>query len=97
MKKLSAILFATLLVVGLGSCDKEPNDVQPQATSLTLNSTAVTLKVGDTRQLIVTVEPKDQAYTVTFASDNEKVATVDAKGLVKAVAEALHNTSHCSI
>jgi hypothetical protein len=93
MKKLSAILFATLLVVGLGSCDKEPNDVQPQATSLTLNSTAVTLKVGDTRQLIVTVEPKDQAYTVTFASDNEKVATVDAKGLVKAVAEGTANIS----
>ena len=91
MKKLSAILFAALLVVGLGSCERESSDVQPQPTSLTLAPTEVTLKVGATQQLTATVEPTDQTYTVTFTSDNEQVATVNAKGLVTAVAEGTAN------
>ena len=91
MKKLSAILFAALLVVGLGSCERECSDVQPQPTSLTLAPTEVTLKVGATQQLTATVEPTDQTYTVTFTSDNEQVATVNAKGLVTAVAEGTAN------
>lgn len=91
MKKLTAILFATLVVLGLGSCYQECNDVLPQPTALTLNPTVVTLKVGDTQQLTATVEPTDQNYTVTFTSDNEQIATVDANGLVKAVAEGTAN------
>ena len=91
MKKLTAILFATLVVLGLGSCYQECNDVLPQPTALTLNPTGITLKVGDTQQLTATVEPTDQNYTVTFTSDNEQIATVDANGLVKAVAEGTAN------
>lgn len=91
MKKLTAILFATLVVLGLGSCYQECNDVLPQPTALTLSPTVVTLKVGDTQQLTATVEPTDQNYTVTFTSDNEQIATVDANGLVKAVAEGTAN------
>ena len=91
MKKLTAILFAALLVLGLGSCNKECKDIIPQPTALTLTPSAVSLKVGDTQQLTATVEPTDQNYTVTFTSDNEQVATVDAKGLVKAVAEGTAN------
>lgn len=91
MKKLTAILFATLVVLGLGSCYQECNEVLPQPTALTLNPTAVSLKVGDTQQLTATVAPTDQNYTVTFTSDNEQVATVDANGLVKAVAEGTAN------
>lgn len=91
MKKLTAILFATLVVLGLGSCYQECNNVLPQPTALTLNPTVVTLKVGDTQQLTATVEPTDQNYTVTFTSDNEQIATVDANGLVKAVAEGTAN------
>lgn len=91
MKKLTAILFATLVVLGLGSCYQECNNFLPQPTALTLNPTAVTLKVGDTQQLTATVEPTDQNYTVTFTSDNEQIATVDANGLVKAVAEGTAN------
>ena len=91
MKKLTAILFATLVVLGLGSCYQECNEVLPQPTALTLSPTVVTLKVGDTQQLTATVEPTDQNYTVTFTSDNEQIATVDANGLVKAVAEGTAN------
>lgn len=91
MKKLTAILFATLVVLGLGSCYQECNNFLPQPTALTLNPTVVTLKVGDTQQLTATVEPTDQNYTVTFTSDNEQIATVDANGLVKAVAEGTAN------
>lgn len=91
MKKLSAILFAALLVVGLGSCERECSDVQPQPTSLQLTPSEIALKVGATQQLTATVEPTDQTYTVTFTSDNEQVATVNAKGLVTAVAEGTAN------
>lgn len=91
MKRLSAILFAVLLVVGLGSCERECSNVLPEPTALTLNPSTVALKVGATRQLTATVEPTDQTYTVTFTSDNEKVATVNDKGLVTAVAEGIAN------
>lgn len=79
MKKLTVILTAALLLVGLGSCKKDP-----AATSLKLDPTSVTLKVGETKQLTATVKP-DKA-TVTYSSDNEKVATVDKNGLITAVA-----------
>lgn len=92
MKKLlSAILFAVLLVVGLGSCERECSNVLPEPTTLTLNPSTVALKMGTTQQLTATVEPTDQTYTVTFTSDNEKVATVNDKGLVTAVAEGTAN------
>lgn len=88
MRKLSLILFASLLVLVLGSCDDDPISTIPtEPTGLTLTPTAVTLKVGNTKQLTATVEPHDRTFTVSFASDNEQIATVNANGLVKAVAE----------
>ncbi|WP_025883074.1 Ig-like domain-containing protein [Porphyromonas uenonis] len=91
MRKLTAFLFATLVVLGLASCYEDCDDVLPQPQSLTLSPSVATLQVGDTKQLTATVEPTDQNYTVTFTSDNEQVATVDANGLVKAVAEGTAN------
>ena len=88
MRKLSLILFASLLVLALGSCDDDPISTIPtEPTGLTLTPTAVTLKVGSTKQLTATVEPHDRTFTVSFTSDNEQIATVNADGLVKAVAE----------
>lgn len=88
MRKLSLILFASLLVLALGSCDDDPISTIPtEPTGLTLTPTAVTLKVGNTKQLTATVEPHDRTFTVSFTSDNEQIATVNADGLVKAVAE----------
>lgn len=88
MRKLSLILFASLLVLALGSCDDDPiSPIPTEPTGLTLTPTAVTLKVGNTKQLTATVEPHDRTFTVSFTSDNEQIATVNADGLVKAVAE----------
>ncbi len=87
MKKLSVILSSLLLLVGLGSCQRECSEVVPEATDLTLSPEIVTLQVGDTQQLTATVLPADQTFTVTFTSDKPEVATVDAKGLITAVAE----------
>ena len=59
-----------------------------KVTEVSLNKSAITLKVGDTETLVATVIPED-AYNkaVTWSSSNEAVATVDGDGLVTAVAE----------
>lgn len=87
MRRLSVILSSLLLLVGLGSCQRECSEVVPEATDLTLSPATVTLQVGGTQQLTATVLPADQTFTVTFTSDKPDVATVDAKGLITAVAE----------
>ena len=57
-------------------------------TGVSLNKNSTTLTVGGTETLTATVSP-DGAMdkTVTWSSDNTSVATVDANGLVTAVAE----------
>ena len=55
-------------------------------TGVTLNKTSTSLYVGDTETLTATVEPSDATdKNVTWSSDNEGVATVDATGKVTAV------------
>ena len=57
-------------------------------TGLNLSATALDLKVGDTAKLTVSYNPANatNVKSVTFKSENEKVATVDATGMIKAVA-----------
>lgn len=52
-----------------------------------------TIKKGQTTQLSVIYDPEDTTddKTVIWSSDNEKVATVDQTGLVKAVADGTAN------
>ncbi len=52
------------------------------ATGLTLSETTLTLAEGETAQLTATVTPEDWSGTVTWASSDESVATVDSTGLV---------------
>lgn len=85
MKKFAIVLSSLLLMLGIGAC--QGNQPTGKPTNLSLSPTEVTLKVGETKQLTATVEPKDQTFTVTFTSDNPSVATVDEAGLVKAVAQ----------
>lgn len=55
--------------------------------SVTLSATSLTLEEGDSQKLTATVSPSDATYKdVTWSSDNESVATVDAEGNVTAVA-----------
>lgn len=57
-------------------------------TSVTLSETSATLLVGDTFQLEATVSPEDATdSSLTWTSSKPSVATVNANGLVTAVAE----------
>ena len=61
-------------------------------TGVTLNPTSTSLTVGGTETLTATVAPDDATdKSVTWSSDNENVATVDANGLVTAVAPGTAN------
>ncbi len=61
-----------------------PIDVE----SVTVSPKSNNLEVGKTRQLNVEIEPSNATnQDVAYASDNEAIATVDANGLVTAIAE----------
>lgn len=75
-------------------------------SSITLDYTSVKLKQNETLQLTATVGPDDATdKTVTWSSSNTNIATVNASGKVKAVAEgnatitakAGDKTASCSI
>lgn len=68
---------ATCLV----TVEKEPEPVQVQVS---LNKTTLSLRAGGSETLIATVEP--EGAEVTWSSDNQSVATVDANGVITAVA-----------
>lgn len=87
MKKLTVILSMLLMVVGLGSCKKDKNEPTAEPTKITLDASTLTLQVGESKQLKAIVLPKDQKFTVDYKSDKPEVATVNANGLVTAVAE----------
>ena len=54
-------------------------------TSITLSETSLALEVGNTQTLIATTTPS--GATITWASDDETIATVTSGGVVEAVAE----------
>ena len=57
------------------------------ATSVTLNETTAEVTIGETLQLTATVAPENASNpTVTWSSSDDAIATVDANGLVTAVA-----------
>ncbi len=59
-----------------------------EADGITLNETAVTLKPGETVQLLATVTPENASDpTVTFSSDAPETASVAQDGLVTAHAQ----------
>ena len=58
------------------------------ATGMTVKETAVALEAGQSQKLTVSYGPATTAMTAaTFASANQEIATVDANGLITAVAE----------
>lgn len=59
----------------------------PVATSVTLNKTTTSIKVGANETLTATVTPEGALQTVTWSSSDDTKATVDASGKVTAVAE----------
>ena len=93
------LMAATMLALMLTftSCDDilgewsrpTPNPVTPGGGTATVTSISIdptlALKVGETGQLTATVDPAGTA--VTWSSDQEAIATVDANGLVTAKAD----------
>lgn len=57
------------------------------ATGVTVDVTEQTVGAGESFVLTANVEPKDSTDKVVWSSSDEKVATVDQKGNVKAVGE----------
>lgn len=58
----------------------------PLAVSVTLSQTNLWLRVRDTAALIATVNPSDAPQTLEWRSSDPAVATVDANGMVSALA-----------
>lgn len=73
--------------VNLYSLSETPFDTSVKVQSIAFNDGAsVNMTVGDEKTLGYTINPSDATdQTVTFASSNESVATVDANGKVVAV------------
>lgn len=60
--------------------------MQIHATAVKLSKTSLTIDKGKTAELTATLEPSDTTDTiVSWTSSDEKVATVDGNGVVKAV------------
>lgn len=104
MKKiLSATLLFLLALVGGVSCK---TDIKSKSLSaLLLNPTQLSMFVGEEAKIEVQWTPSDAKPQLTFAVDNDKVVSVNDKGVVKALAEgnatltvkAENQTASCTI
>ena len=64
----------------------EPTKVD--VTGVTLNKKTFSLEVGDTGNLVATIEPKNATQKqVKWESSNEKIATITENGIIKAISE----------
>lgn len=92
MKVLNVMAGVCGLAAVLCSCTKnepvkEPEKEPVAVEEVKLDATEVRVARGGECQLTATVLPEDATYeAVVWSSDDEAVATVDEKGLVKAVA-----------
>ncbi|MCX6309446.1 MAG: Ig-like domain-containing protein, partial [Bacteroidia bacterium] len=67
-------------------------------TGVSVNPTAASVNIGDTKQLVALISPLGASNkSVSWSSDNEAVATVDANGLVKAIAKGTASISATSL
>lgn len=87
MKKMTLWALAAILVCSASvftSCSNDDDDI---LTSIRLSKGTLALTVGQTETLKATITPSDaKDATYTWSSDNTAIATVDANGLVTAVA-----------
>src|SRR6218665_1038628 len=81
------LLFALIALLFISSCkDKKTDPVENKVTSIAVTPSSPRVVVGDKQQLTATVLPADAANKeVTWSSNDEKKATVDATGLVTGI------------
>ena len=85
MKKFVKILSVmAALAAAFTSCEKDSIVGTADGSGLYLNKTELTLVKGTAETLVATVTPKGAA-SLTWASADETVATVDGEGVVTAV------------
>lgn len=86
-KMLIIVVLILLLTVGLTACGMsgggENNSIE--ATGISLNTTSLTLTIGETSNLTASVEPTDASQSVTWSSSNTTAVTVTSSGQVKAI------------
>lgn len=68
------------------TCKVTVSEQVVEVESITLDHETLNLTLGQTQQLVATVEPEDAVYELAWSSSDTKIATVDAEGLVTAVA-----------
>lgn len=65
---------------------EEDKDIK--VSSITLNKVADTMQVGDTKNLVATINPTNATnQKVTWKSSNEEVATISSTGIITAIKE----------
>lgn len=82
-----AVITATITFMGKAYSDSCTVRVRNSVEGLKMSPKKLTLSPGDTKELKVTVSPKNATVkTLKWYTENESVATVDENGTVKAVA-----------
>jgi hypothetical protein len=77
------VLYSIAMSIGLLSCEKEPTPIT--VTSVTLDSTSMTLEEGDSQTLTATISPSNaENQKIIWSSSNSSIATVK-DGIVTAI------------
>jgi len=81
----NGLFMATLLLVGISSCKKDP--VIVKASGVTLDQTTAIVRIGTPVKLTASIAPFDATdKTMTWTSANAAIATVATDGTVSGVA-----------
>ena len=74
--------------VNLYELSETPYEEKVEVESLTITEgSSITIEKGQTKKINVVINPTDAKTTLTYKSSNDKVATVDEFGNIKAVAK----------
>lgn len=86
--KLLNLLLASAVFMGMSACSDDDDAPAPVAVDgVTIDRTELTLEIGESATVVATVTPGNATdKTVTWASSDDAVATVDQSGVVTAVA-----------
>ncbi len=83
MKKKSILLFLPLAAMALAGCGDKNQKPQCDTATVSLDSQAISIDIGETKKLNVTTSVENCG--VTWSSDDPAVATVDQNGNVTGV------------
>lgn len=89
MKKasLAVILLTVISAFAFLSCDDKIVEKPNVITKISLDKSELTLNEGESATLVATLTPASSKESVTWSTNDSKVATVSKSGEVKAVAE----------